>query len=144
MAVASPLFTIHYTDRFVVGTDRRRTPEEWARAIFGDVPNAGEVFIWRVILGLRLSRSRSAGTVAGWRIAGRSPQAIRLEAASSFMTANLVVRAADGEVSLSTYVRYDRARARLIWGPLSVVHKWLAPRALVSAASGRAVQSGSQ
>jgi hypothetical protein len=130
MAVASPLSTIHYTDRFAVRTDRRRTPEEWARSIFGDVPNAGEIFIWRVMLGLRLSRGRSDETIAGWRIAGRSPEAIRLEAASVFMTANLVVRAADGEVSLSTYVRYDRARARLIWTPLSAVHRQLAPRAL--------------
>lgn len=130
MAVVSPLSTVHYTDRFSVRTDLQRTPEQWARSIFGDVPNVGELFIWRVLLGLRLSRGRSGDTIAGWRVAHRGPDAIRLEAASSSMTANLVVQAAGGEVSLSTYLRYDRPPARLIWTPLSAVHRWLAPTAL--------------
>jgi hypothetical protein len=121
---------VHYTDRFAVRTNRRRTPEQWARAVFGDVPNAGEFFIWRILLGLRLSRGPSPDTVAGWRIAARSPQAIRLQAASPALTAELVVGVAGDEVSLSTNLRYDRPSARLVWTPLSVVHRWLAPRAL--------------
>ncbi|WP_250004124.1 hypothetical protein [Actinoplanes sp. M2I2] len=130
MTVLRPLSAIHYTDRFTVRTDARRPPEEWARSIFGDVPDPGEFFIWRIVLGLRLSSGRSPETIAGWRIAGRGDEAIRMEAASPAMTANLVVRAADGEVSLSTYIRYDRPSARLLWTPLSAVHRRLAPRAL--------------
>ncbi|WP_433303813.1 hypothetical protein ACQP2F_13085 [Actinoplanes sp. CA-030573] len=122
----------HYTDRFTVRTGTEATAEEWARAIFGDVPSPGEILIWRVILGLRLrlSRDRSPGTVAGWRIVGRGPDWIRLEAASFAMTANLVVRATGDEASLATFIRYDRVPARLIWPPLSAVHRWLAPKAL--------------
>ena len=128
----STLSTVDYTDRFSVRTDADRTPEQWARAIFGDVPNLGELLIWRVLLGLRLSRGRSADTIAGWRVDARGDDWVRLEAASRVMTANLVVRAAGGGVSLSTFVRYDRPAARLLWTPLSAVHRRLAPEALRS------------
>lgn len=129
--------TVDYTDRFTVRTDARATAEQWARAIFGDVPSLGELLIWRVILGLRLSRGRapSPDTVAGWRIDGRGPGWIRLEAASCAMTANLVVRTTGDETSLSTFIRYDRAPARLMWPPLSAVHRWLAPKALHTGAA---------
>ncbi|MCU7727800.1 hypothetical protein ODJ79_29135 [Actinoplanes sp. KI2] len=126
------LSTVDYTDHFSVRTDVPGTAEQWARAMFGNVPSPGEVFIWRVVLGLRLrlDRSPSPETVAGWRIGGRGDDWIRLEAASPAMTANLVVRAGGGEVSLTTLLRYDRAPARLIWPPLSAVHRWLVPRVL--------------
>jgi len=129
------LSTVDYTDRFSVRTDAPGTPEQWARAMFGNVPSPGELFIWRVVLGLRLSRGRSPDTVAGWRIGGRGDDWIRLEAASPAMTANLVVRAGGGEVSLTTLVRYDRAPARLMWPPPSAVHRWLVPRVLRDAAA---------
>jgi hypothetical protein len=49
--------------------DADATPEQWARAMFGDVPSLAERLIWRGLLGLRLSRGRSPDTVA----AGSSP-----------------------------------------------------------------------
>ncbi|MGK5678124.1 hypothetical protein [Actinoplanes sp. URMC 104] len=130
MTVLSSLSTHDYTDRFTVRSDAHGTPEQFARAIFGDVPNAGELFIWRLLLRLRLSPGRSPGTIAGWRIGGRGPDWIRMEAASDALSANLVVRAGGGTVSLSTFIRYDRTPARLLWPPLSAVHRVLAPRAL--------------
>jgi hypothetical protein len=129
------LSTVDYTDHFSVRTPAPGTAEQWARAMFGNEPSLGELFIWRVVLGLRLSRGRSPDTVAGWRIGGRGVDWIRLETASPTMTANLVVRAADGEASLTTRLRYDRAPARLIWPPLSAVHRWLVPRVLRDAAA---------
>jgi hypothetical protein len=98
--------------------------------MFGDVPTAGEVLIWRVVLGLRLSRGRSPATVAGWRIGGRGTDWIRLETASWFLAANLVVQVADGQVSLGTFVRYERGLGRYLWPPLSAVHRFLVPRVL--------------
>jgi hypothetical protein len=124
------LSTVDYTDRFSIRTDAPGTAEQWARAMFGNVPGPGELFLWGVVLGLRLTRGRSPDTVAGWRIGGRGDDWIRLETASPAMTANLVVRASDGEVSLTTRLRYDRAPARLIWPPLSAVHRLLVPRVL--------------
>jgi len=129
------LSTVDYTDHFSVRSDALGTPEQWARAMFGNVPSPGELFIWRGLLGLRLSRGRSTDTVAGWRIGGRGDDWIRLETASPAMTANLVVRASGGEVSLTTRLRYDRTPARLIWPPLSAVHRWLVPRVLRDAAA---------
>jgi hypothetical protein len=124
-----------YADMFTLSTAADATPEQWARAMFGDVPDAGERFIWRGLLGLRLSRGRSPETVAGWRIADRGENSVRLEAGSWFLTGNLVVRAADGRVSLATFVRYDRILGRLVWPPLSAIHRRLTPGVLRDAAA---------
>jgi hypothetical protein len=131
----SSLPDVDYADRFTVLTDADATPEQWARAMFGDVPSAGEVFIWRVLLGLRLSRGRSPDTVAGWRIGGRGEDWIRLEAGSWFLAADLLVQAAGGRVSLTTFLHYDRPLGRAVWPPLSAVHRHLVPGVLHTAAA---------
>lgn len=123
-----------YVDLFTLATNVEAAPEQWARAMFGSVPSAGEVFIWRGLLGLRLARDRPPATVAGWRITGRGPDWIRLEAASWFMTGNLLVQTAAGQVSLVTFVHYDRPLGRLWWPPLSVIHRRLVPGVLRHAA----------
>jgi hypothetical protein len=130
---------VDYVDHFTVastlasGVDA--TPEQWARAMFGDVPSIGERLIWRGLLQLRLDPGRSPATVAGWRIGGRGPDWIRLEAASWFLTANLIVRTGDGRVSLTTVVRYERRLGRRVWPPLSAVHRRLVPGVLRGASS---------
>ena len=124
-----------YADHFALATDAVATPERWARAMLGNVPNLGELFIWSVMLQLRLSRKRSSSTVAGWRIVDRDDERIRLEATSWFMTADLVVRAVDGRVSLDTLIHYDRWAAHIIWPPLSAVHRALVPGVLRKAAA---------
>ncbi|GAA3388501.1 hypothetical protein [Cryptosporangium minutisporangium] len=133
----SSLADAHYADHFALVTDSAAdaTPEQWARAMFGDVPNPGERFIWRGLLGLRLSPGRSPDTVAGWRIGERGNGWIRLETASWFLSANLVVQAADGQVSLGTFIRYDRRLGGWIWRPLSRVHRRLTPGVLRDAAT---------
>jgi hypothetical protein len=123
-----------YADLFILSTDIGATPEQWARAMFGNVPSRAEVLIWRVLLGLRLAAGRSPATVAGWRICGRGPDWIRLETASWFLTANLVVQTAGGRVSLATFLRYDRYPGRWVWPPLSAIHRRLVPRVLLGAA----------
>ncbi|MFF4196787.1 DUF2867 domain-containing protein [Nonomuraea sp. NPDC001831] len=133
----SSLPVIDYADHFALAGNSLAgaTAERWARAMFGDVPSAGERFIWRGLLGLRLARGRSPATVAGWRITARGDDWIRLAAASWFLTADLVVRAADGRVSLTTLLRYDRGLGRVVWPPLSAIHRRLAPRVLRGAAA---------
>ena len=121
---------IDYADRFGLATDVQASPEQWARAMFGDVPSAGEVFIWRGVLGLRLSRYPSPATVAGWRIGGHGEDWIRLEAASWFLAANLLVETGPGRVSLVTFVHYRRHPAGAVWPPCSAVHRRLVPRVL--------------
>lgn len=132
---SSSLPDADYADVFTFPTDSTATPERWARAMFGDVPDAAERFIWRGLLGMRLRRGRSPDTVAGWLIAGREEQWIRLEACSWFLSGNLVVRATGADVSLATFVRYDRSLGRLVWPPLSGIHRRLAPGVLRDAAA---------
>ena len=124
-----------YADVFTLATDVEATPEQWARAMFGDAPDAGELFIWRGLLGLRITRRASPDTVAGWRIGARGEHWIRLEAESWFLSGNLVVRSAGGRLSLATFVRYDRAVGRVVWPPLSAVHRHLVPGVLRAAAT---------
>ncbi|MFI6509290.1 hypothetical protein ACIBCT_16915 [Streptosporangium sp. NPDC050855] len=131
----SSLPDFNYADHFVLATTVEATPERWARAMFGDVPDATELLIWRGFLGLRLDRRRSPDTVAGWRIGGRGDDWVRLEAASWFLSGNLLVRVADGGVSLATFVRYDLPLGRVVWPPLSAVHRLLAPGLLRDAAA---------
>ena len=123
----SSLGRVDYGDWFSLATDVLASPEEWARAMFGNLPNATELFIWRGLLGFRLRRERSRDRVAGWAITSRSTTSIRLEAESWFVAGNLVVHASEGRVSLGTFLRYDRALARAVWTPLAAVHRRVAP-----------------
>lgn len=128
---------IDYVDHVVLTSVdvSRATPEQWARAMFGDVPTPGERFIWRGLLQLRLRRGRSPSTVAGWRIARPGQDWIRLQAASWALGVELVIRATEATVSLTTFVEYDRIAGRLVWPPLSAVHRRLAPGVLRDAAA---------
>jgi hypothetical protein len=130
----SSLEDIDYADQFTLATDVQATPEQWARAMFGDVPSAAERFIWRDLLGVRLRRGRSPATVAGWLIGGRGDDWIRLDAASWFLSGNLLVTTAGGRVSLATFLRYDRRLGRVVWPPLSGVHRRVVPGVLRAAA----------
>jgi len=130
---------IDYADLFTLRTKAEATPERWARAMFGSVPSPAERLIWRGLLGLRLARGRSPATVGGWRIGGRGADWIRLEAASSALSCNLVVQTGDGRVSLATFLHYDRRLGRTLWSPLSAIHRRLVPGVLRGAAT-RAVR----
>lgn len=84
---------------------------------------------------MRLQRGRSSYTVAGWLIGGRGESWVRLEAASRFLTGNLLVHTGQHQVSLATLVRYDRPWGRWVWTPLSAVHRRLTPGLLRDAAT---------
>ncbi|MEU6238499.1 hypothetical protein, partial [Kitasatospora sp. NPDC047058] len=117
-----------YTDTFALATDgTASSPERWARALFEDVAGLQGQFIWRALLGLRLHRQASPQYVAGWRIAEHHDDRIRLEAHSWMLTGHLIVQVDDGQVSLTTVLRYRRPPAAWLWPPLAAVHRRLAP-----------------
>lgn len=126
---------VDYADRFTVPAGSDATPEQWARALFGDRPNPGQIFVWRVLLGLRLARVASAATVAGWRIGDRGDGWLRMEADSWFLAADLVVQTTGEQASLTTFLRYDRRLAHLVWPPLSAAHRRIVPALLTTAAA---------
>ncbi|MEJ7704938.1 MAG: hypothetical protein WKF47_15380 [Geodermatophilaceae bacterium] len=76
---------------------------------------------------MRLARRESPDTLAGWRITARTEDLIRVEASSWFLTGQMVVAVADGTLSLTTALSYERRVGRWIWTPLSAVHRRLAP-----------------
>src|SRR5262245_40476571 len=118
-----------YVDLFAIETKSaaRRSPEQWARAGVEEAAGFGGQLVWRVLLGLRLESRSSPDLVGGWRIAGRGDCWVRLEAASWFITAELVVHVDEGRVSVATFIRYDRLMAALVWPALSIGHRRAMP-----------------
>jgi hypothetical protein len=118
-----------YIDLFTAATRGAAdgSPEEWARSAIEDVAGLGGQFIWRGVLGLRLKARPSRERVGGWAIGGGGGDWIRLEASSWLLTAHLVIRLHDGHLSAGTFIRYHHPIARLIWVPLSAIHRGLMP-----------------
>lgn len=128
-------FDADYADTFTLATDVTATPEHWARTAMENVAGDGGQRAWRKVLGLRLAQKPWTDTVAGWGVAERGDRWIRLEAQSSFLTANVVVRADGRSVTLTTLLRYDRPPGRIVWIPSSVIHRRLVPGMLRDAAA---------
>jgi hypothetical protein len=72
--------------------------------------------------------------VGGWKIADRGDSWLRVEASSWFLTAHVVLQVADGQVSVATFVRYDRPIAAFVWPPVSIIHRRVMPDLLRHAA----------
>lgn len=125
-----------YVDLFTATTNAaaERSPQEWARAVVEDAAGFAGQFVWRVLLGLRLDRRPSPDHVGGWKIGDRGDSWIRLEAASCFLTAEIVARVDDGQLSIATLIKHDRPMAAVVWPPLSIVHRQAMPGLLRHAA----------
>lgn len=119
-----------YFDVFTLRTSRaaHASPEEWARAGVDQAAGSAGQFVWRRILGLRLADQGSSDRIAGWEIAERGDDWLRLEASSWCLTAHIVVHGEAGQVTIATCLRYDRPPAQLIWPRLAVVHRAAMPR----------------
>ncbi|WP_179966093.1 hypothetical protein [Modestobacter altitudinis] len=138
----SSLSRIDYADRSTLRTEVVATPEQWARAMFGDVPSPAEQVIWRGVLGFRLSTGRSPATVGGWRIGGRGADWIRLETTSRSLSADMLVQTGSGAVAWTTCLRFDRLPGRALWAPASAVHRRLVPGVLRAAAARLDARAG--
>jgi hypothetical protein len=118
-----------YVDLFTIATSgiASTSPEQWARAGLEGAAGQGGQFVWRVLLGLRLEKRSTPDHVAGWKIADRGDDWLRLEADSWFLTAHLVFQVDARQVSVATFIRYDRPIAAFIWPPLSAGHRRAMP-----------------
>jgi hypothetical protein len=123
------LTRIDYFDLFTVSAPAAsdRPAEEWSRAALEGASPTGRFIAWQVLCGLRLDTRPAPDHVAGWKLADRGENWIRIEAASWFMTAHVVVAVEDDEVSVALLIRYDRQAGGFIWRPLSVMHRRLMP-----------------
>jgi hypothetical protein len=104
-------------------------PEQLIDATLKGVPRGLLLFIpfaQRVFLGLRLELRPSPDHLLGWKIADRGENWIRIEAASWFLTCHVVMHGEDGQLSLASFIRYDRRLAALVWPPVSLIHRQVA------------------
>jgi hypothetical protein len=121
----------------VVAPGDGRSTEQWARAVWEEAPAPIRLFLiagWRLVLGLRLGDRNSADHVLGWKIVHRLPNETAIEAKSRTLTAYNTFQRDDDRLIWSTFVRYDRPAARLIWPPVSLVHRPLVRYSLKGAA----------
>lgn len=131
-------FACAYEIDIAPGDDR--TSEEWAREAWEGAPVPLRWFMllgWRVVLGLRLGPRTSPDHILGWRITDRTPDTTVCQLASPFLEASNTFRRVEGRLVWSTEVVYDRGIARVIWPPVSLVH-----RPLVRVALQRAARQG--
>ena len=116
-----------------------RSSEQWARAAWEGASAPLRWFMlagWRFVLGLRLGPRGSEDHVLGWQIIGRRPDETVCQLSSTFLSATNTFRLVDGTFIWSTFVTYKRPRARVIWPPVSVLHRLLVRMSLRRASKG--------
>jgi Protein of unknown function (DUF2867) len=113
-----------------------RSPEQWARSVFEGAPRVVRGFLllgWKLLLRLRLGPRNSPAHVLGWEITARTPRTITLQARSAMVAAHKVLDVHDDGLAVTTAVRYERRRARLVWSAIAPIHHrvepWLITRA---------------
>lgn len=132
----SSLKRVDYADTFLLTLAQdcpKRLPEQWLRAVFGDVPDTEQKFIWTGLLGLPLLLQRSPATVAGWRIGKQSEDGIQIQNRSWLLSANLIVYQTPDSVSLATLIQFNSLLGRIWWTILPVVHRSFMPSMLQKA-----------
>ena len=117
-----------YADVFT--TTAREVPprpvDRWFRSVMNEVPEGLRGFTFlaqRGLLGLRLDPRPASGRLIGWRFADGGEDWFRLEAASWMLTGHIVFKADGRHLTFATFVRYDHPLARLVWPPVSLIHR---------------------
>ena len=133
---ASGMSDPDYVDLFTVPVTNPNnlSPERCARIGLEGASRIGRFVAWQVLCNLRLETKPSPDHVAGWRITDRSDRWIRLEAASWYMTAHVVVHVDDLRLSIALFVAYKHALGNVLWPPISIGHRRAMPGLLRHAA----------
>lgn len=121
-----------------VVSDDDRSSGQWARAAWEDAPAPMRwlmVIGWRFVLGLRLGPRSSTGHILGWRVVDRHPDATVCQLRSGFLDAHNTFQRVDARLVWTTCVAYTRPIGKLIWPPVSLLHRPLVRLALRRAAT---------
>lgn len=126
---ASGMSDPDYVDLFTVAATNPEdlSPEQCARRGLESASRVGRFVAWQVLCALRLQTQPSTEHVAGWKIAERGDDWIRLEASSWYMTAHVIVQVANDRLSIGLFVGYNHHLGRVLWPPISVVHRRAMP-----------------
>jgi hypothetical protein len=111
-----------------IASGDKRSSEEWARDIWEGAPPPIRWFMiagWRLALRLRLGPLHSPDHILGWRIVARSADETVCRLGSGFLDAHNIFQRVDGTFVWSTFVTYERRGARVIWPPVSLIHRLL-------------------
>ena len=133
-----PDFACAYEVDIATGDDR--TSERWARNAWEGASAPLRWFMlvgWRLVLGLRLGPRTSPDHILGWQITDRTPNRTVCQLSSPFLRASNTFCQEGGRLVWSTEVIYDRGIARVIWPPVSLLHRPLVRLALQRAARVR-------
>ncbi len=77
----------------------------------------------RWVLGFPLQSRAAPDDLLGWRVAERREDLVRIETGSWLMTAHVLVKLEREQLWFATRVRYEHPLARLIWPPVSLLHR---------------------
>lgn len=130
-----------YADAFEIELRQpdTRSPEQFTRCALEQGPWPVRWTVWiaqRHVLRLQLGPRSSPDHVLGWTILTSRPEVVHLEAVSPLLRGVLVLRRrAPTVVAVTTYVRYTRAPARLLWAIVGPVHRRVARYLLQHAAA---------
>ena len=124
-----------YVDLFTAPTSAEaqthtKSPVQWLRAVLYEAPLRVRVVVIAALLTQRAALRMSSS----WRIADSGSDWVRIEASSSLLTGHVLLRREQSQVSMATFVHYERPAARRVWPPVSVVHRAVA-RVLVRQAA---------
>jgi len=125
--------------QIAIASDDDRTSEQWARALWEGAPGPLRWFMvigWRLGLGLRLGPRSSPGHILGWRIVDTKAEETVCRASSRFLEATNTFVKADTKMVWSTLISYERPAARVVWLPVSPLHRLLVRVSLRRVAGG--------
>jgi hypothetical protein len=117
-----------------------RSPEQWVRSAFERAPTAMRFFVqfgWKYVMWLQLGPRSSPDYVLGWRIVNATAEAITLDVHSPLVSARKVLRIADSQVLMTTFVRYKGKPAGAAWLAVTPIHHRTEPYLLGRAADSR-------
>ncbi|MEV5574800.1 hypothetical protein AB0L06_32595 [Spirillospora sp. NPDC052269] len=121
-----------------IATGDQRTSEQWAREIWEGAAAPLRWFMiigWRFVLGLRLGPLTSSPEhILGWRIVTNGADEVVCRLGSGSLDADNVFQRLDDTFVWSTFVTYKRRRARVVWPPVSLIHRLLVRISLQRAA----------
>jgi hypothetical protein len=130
-----------YADAFEATLRRgdHRTAEQVIRDGLEHAPprlRATIVIVHRHVLRFRLGPISSPNHVVGWRVVTSEPDVVRLETTGPLIAATLVGRRVGTTTArLTTFVRYQRPLARIVWAVVGPLHRRVAPYLMARAAA---------
>ena len=129
---------VDHVDTHLLVTDQpfAKTPEQWAREIMEgpSVAMRARLTTGWTMLGLRVHH-RGRDAIAGWPIAHRDTDYVRLQADSLLgLTGQLVTRVTEGGIEFTTFAQLDNAWARAMWARVLPTHLEIVERLLREAA----------